>query len=36
MIPTAGFVWLPRRVLETIDLAAIHFVAMAFQIENEI
>jgi len=31
--PTAGFVCYQRRVLETIDLAAIHFVGYAFQIE---
>lgn len=31
--PTAGFICYKRNVLETIDLAAIHFVGYAFQIE---
>ncbi|WP_047416833.1 polyprenol monophosphomannose synthase [Cellulophaga sp. Hel_I_12] len=31
--PTAGFICYQRRVLETIDLSAIHFVGYAFQIE---
>jgi len=31
--PTAGFVCYKRKVLETIDLSAVHFVGYAFQIE---
>ncbi|WP_165748265.1 polyprenol monophosphomannose synthase [Cellulophaga sp. Z1A5H] len=31
--PTAGFICYKRRVLENIDLSAIHFVGYAFQIE---
>lgn len=31
--PTAGFVCYKRKVLETIDLTAVHFVGYAFQIE---
>jgi dolichol-phosphate mannosyltransferase len=31
--PTAGFVCYRRRVLETMDLEAIHFIGYAFQIE---
>jgi dolichol-phosphate mannosyltransferase len=31
--PTAGFICYKRKVLETIDLSAIHFVGYAFQIE---
>ncbi|MFI8604886.1 polyprenol monophosphomannose synthase [Cellulophaga sp. HaHa_2_95] len=31
--PTAGFICYKRKVLETIDLSAVHFVGYAFQIE---
>jgi dolichol-phosphate mannosyltransferase len=31
--PTAGFICYKRKVLENIDLSAIHFVGYAFQIE---
>ena len=31
--PTAGFICYTRKVLEAIDLSAVHFVGYAFQIE---